>query len=381
MKKFTASIASLVLSMAIISAQEAPPRAFSYKAAIKKAYGNPVCRKAIALKISILRGSEDGVAVYTEYFKPVTNDYGQIDLIIGSTADLSVVDWQADKYFLRTEVDDKGGSNYEFLSCVQLLSVPYSLYAGSAGNGFASKYTDGEMKPVLDEDGNVSLGKPDAGLSKLNVDGNLNVTGEILKNGVPLTSDVKLAPGQNVSITGTGSTADPYVISSSSASQIMHYPGELFGGGIVFWVDNTGEHGLIASLQNFSTLWSNVPDALGTNDNSSWNGLYNSGAIAAQPGFTNGAAKYCLDLSSGGFNDWYLPAADQLNLLFNSKYVINKVLASDNNNNTQPLMSTAYWSSTEYIVPFMASVLSMLDGTTTCLDKSAVAAVRAIREF
>ena len=127
--------------------------------------------------------------------------------------------------------------------------------------------------------------------------------------------------------------------------------------------------------------WSNVSAELGTTDNSSWNGLYNSNAIAGQAGHVSGAAKYCLDFTNEGFDDWYLPAIDQLNLLYNARYEINKTLAGDENPVTEILWQSTYWSSTEFVVPFMASVLNMQDGASTCLDKTTLVPVRAIRGF
>jgi hypothetical protein len=383
MKKIFTLLSAIALTASIISAQDAPPKAFSYKATIKRANGWGMIKKTISLKVSILMGSKDGVAVYTEYFRPTTNEFGQIDVIIGKgkNADLSSVNWGASVYFLKTEVDVKGGDDFELLNIVQLLSVPYSLYSGEAGNGFAKEYSVTENRPVLDKDGNLSLGLPDNPSSKLNVAGNINFTGDLLKNGVPFRTETTITAGTNITVTGTGTVSNPYIISSEGTISSNHYVGELSGGGIVFYVDHTGQHGLIASLRNVSSKWSNVSDEVGTTDNSSWNGLANSNAIIAQTGHVSSAAMYCLDFTEEGFDDWFLPAIDQLNLLYNARYEINKTLASDGNQGTEILWQTSYWSSTEYIVTFMASVLNMQDGTSTCLDKSTQLPVRAIREF
>jgi hypothetical protein len=383
MKKIITLLSAIAISVAVISAQDAPPQAFSYKASIKRENGWGVMRKTISLKVSILKGSEDGIPVYTEYFRPTTNEYGQIDIIIGKGkhGDLSSVNWSASEYFLKTEVDIKGGNDFELLSIVQLLSVPYSLYSGESGNGFAREYTPEGKRPVLDNAGNLSLGLPNDPPSKLNVTGNINFTGELLKNGVPFSTETFITAGTNISVAGTGSKENPYIISSAGTSSGTHYVGELFGGGIVFYVDHTGQHGLIANFRNVSMAWSNVSTELGTTDNSSWNGLYNSNAITGQAGHVSSAAKYCLDFANEGFDDWYLPAIDQLNLLYNARYEVNKTLAGDGNPATEVFYQSTYWSSTEFVVPFMASVLNMQDGTSTCLDKSASIPARAIRDF
>jgi hypothetical protein len=383
MKKIITLLSAIAVSAAILSAQQAPPQAFSYKASIKRENGWVVFKKTISLKVSILQGSEEGSPVYTEYFRPTTNEFGQIDIIIGKgkNGDLSSVNWSASAYFLKTEVDVKGGNDFELLSVVQLLSVPYSLYSGESGNGFAKAYSADEKRPVLDNDGNLSLGLPNDPPSKLNVTGNINFTGDLLKNGVPFSTETVITAGTNISVAGTGTKENPYIISSAGTSAGTHYVGELFGGGIVFYVDHTGQHGLITNFRNVSLAWSNVTTELGTTDNSSWDGLYNSNAITGQAGHVSSAAKYCLDFTNEGFDDWYLPAIDQLNLLYNARYEINKTLAGDGNPATEILWQATYWSSTEFVGPFMAMVLNMQDGTSTCIDKTTSNPVRAIRGF
>ena len=383
MKRIFTLLSMIVISVSIITAQDAPPQAFSYKATIKRANGWGIIKKTISLKVSILKGSDDGVPVYTEYLKPTTNEFGQIDILIGKGKqnDLSSVNWSDSKYFLKTEVDVSGGDDFELLNIVQLLSVPYALYSGEAGNGFAKEYAVTEKRPVLDKDGNLSLGVPDDARSKLNVAGNINFTGDLLRNGVPFSAETTIKAGTNISVAGTGTTANPYIISTKGTPATSHFVGELLGGGIVFYVDHTGQHGLIASLRNIISTWSNVTAEVGATENSSWNGIFNSNAITAQAGHVSSAAKYCLDFTNDGFSDWFLPAIDQLNLLYNARYEINKAMASDGNPETEILWLVSYWSSTEFFVTTMASVLNMQDGTSGSLDKTSQLPLRPVREF
>ncbi len=104
----------------------------------------------------------------------------------------------------------------------------------------------------------------------------------------------------------TGAAGPQGPAGPSGSGGFVHYPGEQFGGGVVFYVykDGSGtEHGLIVALANQSDVqaWSNVTNELGTT--SSWNGLANSNAIVAQAGHTNSAAKLCLDYEAAGFSD------------------------------------------------------------------------------
>ena len=160
--------------------------------------------------------------------------------------------------------------------------------------------------------------------------------------------------GTSYSITGTSQLLSvPYAFYATRAGE--HYIGELYGGGVVFWVDQTGSHGLICSMVDLSTSqeWSNIASTfIGATAQSNWDGLSNSNAIVSQSGHTGSAAKLCLDYTNtdygtGVYNDWYLPASDQLSLLFIAKYQVHKTLESDGNSSTTALME-AYWTSSEY---------------------------------
>jgi hypothetical protein len=147
-----------------------------------------------------------------------------------------------------------------------------------------------------------------------------------------------------------GTAWTPMAGSSSSGT---HYVGELYGGGVVFWVDYTGQHGLIASMVDLSTsqAWSNVTSTLigTTND---WDGPNNTTAITGQSGHTSSAAKLCTDYTNanfgtGTYSDWYLPSVAELNHVWNNFYEVQKALTNDGNAATTPLLRQAYWSSSE----------------------------------
>jgi hypothetical protein len=165
-----------------------------------------------------------------------------------------------------------------------------------------------------------------------------------------------------------------------------HYIGEQFGGGVIFhlWKDNLGnEHGLIVAItdQSTGTVWSNVSSSLiGVSAQSTWDGLNNSNAIVAQSGHTGSAAKLCLDLVSGGQSDWYLPAIDEINLLWSNRFNVNKTLITISGA-IELVISGGYWSSTEYSAT-IANHFAFGDGHSydTTL-KNTTKRVRAIRSF
>ncbi len=131
--------------------------------------------------------------------------------------------------------------------------------------------------------------------------------------------------------TVTGVTPGYYYNSGTSGSPVWerfitdkHYVGELYGGGVVFWLDHTGQHGLIVNMTDLSASqeWSNITNiSIGTTND--WDGANNTTAITSQSGHTNSAAKLCEDYTNaeygtGTFSDWYLPSIAELNHVWNN---------------------------------------------------------------
>lgn len=128
------------------------PNQFSYQAVVRNASGELVKNTTIGMRISILKGSASGSAVYTETHSPETNVNGLVTVVIGdgTTADdMATIDWSDGPYFLKTETDPDGGTNYTITSATQLLSVPYALYAEKSGDSFSGMYNDLSGKPDL----------------------------------------------------------------------------------------------------------------------------------------------------------------------------------------------------------------------------------------
>jgi hypothetical protein len=168
----------------------------------------------------------------------------------------------------------------------------------------------------------------------------------------------------------------------------QHYIGELYGGGVVFWVDPTGQHGLIVSMILLgSSVWSNLTATLiGSTAESDWDGLSNSNAIVGQSGHLYSAAKLCLDYvndnyGTGVYDDWYLPSRGELNDLYNNFKEVTKTLDTDNNPATAPFVIEGYyWSSTEGSSDVAFSI-PWYWGWTYRQSKTATSMVRCVRSF
>ncbi len=135
----------------ILSAQ---PQKLNYQCVIRDLSGKLVTSQSVGLRISILQGSATGTVIYQETFSPnpQTNANGLLSVEIGggtaTVGPFSAIDWSSGSYFLKTETDPAGGTSYTITGTSQLLSVAYSLYAKSAGNGFSGSFPDLTNKPA-----------------------------------------------------------------------------------------------------------------------------------------------------------------------------------------------------------------------------------------
>src|SRR5882757_2194062 len=141
------------------------PERMSYQAIVRNSDNNAVLNTKIQMRISILQGSPNGAGVYSEIQTPTTDGGGLIAIEIGDGSIIigtfESIDWSVGPFFIKTEMDPNGGTNYSITGTSQLLSVPYALYAKTSGNGFSGNYSDLTNKPILYDSSWSSLkGKP-----------------------------------------------------------------------------------------------------------------------------------------------------------------------------------------------------------------------------
>jgi hypothetical protein len=146
MRKITLSLLAL---MVYATAYCGVPQAISYQAVALNASGQPIKNQNIALRLSVLAGSPTGTLDYQERQSSITDNSGVISVQIGNGSVLSgtfaSINWSAGVYYLETEMDTTGGTNYTVIGTVQFFSVPYALYSGSAAaaNLSSPDYPDG----------------------------------------------------------------------------------------------------------------------------------------------------------------------------------------------------------------------------------------------
>ena len=158
---------TLFFSMFAAAFAQAPLK-FTYQAVVRDAGNVLVSSQAVGVRITILLGGANGSVVYQETHTTITNANGLMTLQVGAgivqNGDFSTIDWANGSYFLKTEIDPTGGTNYTVEGTQQLLSVPYALYAGNAANSFSGDYNDlTNVPPMPQIPENVSAFVNDAG--------------------------------------------------------------------------------------------------------------------------------------------------------------------------------------------------------------------------
>ncbi|WMJ72283.1 fibrobacter succinogenes major paralogous domain-containing protein [Cytophagaceae bacterium ABcell3] len=122
------------------------PKQFSYQAVIRNEANEPLKEKEVGIRLSILAGSPEGDAVFEETHQIYTNEAGLISLHIGAgdivSGELASIEWHDGTYFIKTEADPDGGSDYDIVGVSQLLSVPYAIYSDKSDHANNAKKSE-----------------------------------------------------------------------------------------------------------------------------------------------------------------------------------------------------------------------------------------------
>lgn len=171
--------------------------------------------------------------------------------------------------------------------------------------------------------------------------------------------------------------------------------GDFAQGGIVFWVDETGQHGLVCAKEDQSDgiRWyagtNGTTHALGTGiySGESNTTLIISAQLAIGDDFQPYAALICYNyvVTEDGikYGDWYLPSVSELRIMQQNAWLINNI--AEANGGSSLLAGTgflSYWSSTEINngEAFAFNLATFLGGEFD-RTKRLSARVRAIRAF
>lgn len=320
-------LALLTFTFSLSTVWAQAPQKMNYQALIRNSSNALVTSTPVGMKISVLKGSATGIVAFSETQSPSTNANGLVSIEIGAgtlvTGSFSSIDWANGPYFIKTETDPAGGTNYTIVGTSQLLSVPYALYAEHSG-------TPGPQGPT---------GAP----------GPQGPTG----------------PQGPIGLTGATGPQGPI-------GGFTHYLGEAYLGGIIFEIykgSDGFEHGLIVSPTEGGAIWQSLINVF-TYANRTEDGVYNTNLMG---GFNCPVVAH---LGAG----WYLPSIDELKKLYYNRYYVQKGLRAGGHD----LLNYRYyyWSSTEtYWNATTAMAMDFYSGSASSYPKTNETSVRAIRAF
>jgi len=264
----------------------------------------------------------------------------------------------------------------------QSITVQFSILEGVANtNVYQETYT-----PTTDANGFVIL----------------NIGESLVHSGTYATIDwgadthflnVQINTGAGLVDMGTTEfKAVPYALYAKTAETItgtVNYQiGDFAQDGIVFWLDETGEHGLVCAKSDqdggSGKRWY---AGTYTYTMAKGDGLYagelNTAIIIANQG--NGGSTYaaliCNELqiieNGNTYGDWYLPSKYELNIMYQNKTIIDATATA---NGGVAFATGGYWSSTEYL-DTTAWEQDFSNGSQIHYIKSLTYRLRAVRAF
>jgi hypothetical protein len=303
---------------------------FNYQAVVTDTDGTPY-QGTVGIRISILQPGADGDVVYSERHTKET-DHGFVSFRVGEgeqvyTGEFDTINWSAGPSFIRTEIAPGGGYSYALSSTTELASVPMAMYAMRAES---------------------------------------------------VSSDFVEADPLFAASVASLITAEDTLRWNRLSTKSMYQVGDLHAGGIIFYLEPGGEHGLVVSLADIAedVVWAGADVVSGASN--SYDGAQNTAVIVAAQAAGNYAAYYCDTLVLNGYDDWYLPAPDEMYLLFRAGYALNSILEQDGDEQTEGITAGQYWTSKEKNA---SEAFIFMDGHLGLSAKNGFANVRAIRAF
>jgi uncharacterized protein (TIGR02145 family) len=135
MNKILTLISAVILT-ASLWAQA--PNKMSFQTVVRNSLGKLVVNKSIGVRLSILKTSSTGTAVYVETHSKTSNVNGLLTLEVGTgtvtSGTFATIDWAQGPYFLKTEMDVNGGTSYTITGVTEFVSVPYAKMADNANS-------------------------------------------------------------------------------------------------------------------------------------------------------------------------------------------------------------------------------------------------------
>ncbi len=116
------------------------PKGFNYQAVARDYNGKEMVNQSIIVRVSIVNTNDS--VIWVEEHTTQTNQFGLFNLVIGQGTrkggqkdKFSEIDWGADAYSMKVEINFNDGNGFQNMGKSRLLSVPYALYSDYSANG------------------------------------------------------------------------------------------------------------------------------------------------------------------------------------------------------------------------------------------------------
>jgi hypothetical protein len=118
------------------------PKMLDYQSVIRDNNGKLLANTPLTIRFSLIQTDPGGAIEYTEDHSVTTNQFGLVYVYIGNGTPVFgsflLVDWSKSPKYLKVEIDIAGNQAFTDIGTVQLVSVPFALYAEKSGSGLAA---------------------------------------------------------------------------------------------------------------------------------------------------------------------------------------------------------------------------------------------------
>ena len=131
MKKNILFLVLMIALSSIVFSQS--PQSINYQAVAGDQAGGILIEQNLGVRISILQDNIGGNAVYVETHDIITNQSGMINLAIGTgtivSGNFASINWGNSSFYIKTEIDASGGTNYVLMEVSLIQATPYALHS------------------------------------------------------------------------------------------------------------------------------------------------------------------------------------------------------------------------------------------------------------